>query len=428
MIRYYKLHPILIGGMLRDEFMLDQNLKRDLENWIYSPIQFRNTNGEISTYADVNENLENRIPVLRKLSDETVINLNQLLGYYILAEYDKNKLVHYLNNYINNRPLEHTYTVEDFPYDFLDILFKKASNPFESNGLELTSDMIVHGQVPEQSMWKKITALYPPNHEPPAAAVARPQYTIKGGFKFIAQVFISNGDTEELSNFINMPFPPNPPGEDDLGLIDAFNHFMTDRAYKIIKFNDIFSFLHHQGVISELVELPGEETMTMTDDEAIFRRISFGANRVRDSWDTGIQRSAAENELYRQYHGLARDGTHLPRHLRPPHLRPPHPDDSDYDSDSEEARAAHDNRTNLQERVRQFFNPLPSNADPPREDNSYTALRPSSGSSSTESLADTLSLTSDDSEQEIMVAVELGTPLGAVEGEAQWEQWASMLD
>lgn len=290
MIRYYKLYPILIGGSTQEEEELraarnrmvlgmldhsrlgaqsvarisrdrglyplyqsiaeqipDAQLRADLQNWIDSPIQFNKPNDdeydEIE-YSDININLERQYPILTQLALDGVSNLYQLLGFFILCEYDVTKLVQYLNDYISNTA-DRIYTRENFPDSLLSLLYTKATNPLSSNGLELTPEMVVHGRVPNDSIWKRFVQ----NLDENPLDFERVE---KGGFKIIAQLFIMNGDSEELIEFlITGDFSPDP--TDTLGIIDAFNNFKIFRVHKIYWFNILFNKLHEQGVFGELI-------------------------------------------------------------------------------------------------------------------------------------------------------------------------------
>lgn len=311
MIRYYKLYPILIGGSTQEEEELraarnrmvlamldhsrlgaqsvarvyrdrglyplyqsiaeqipDAQLRADLQNWIDSPIQFNKPNDDVDAkkesavyekrslwwqrkydeieYSDINVNLERQYPILTQLALDGVSNLYQLLGFFILCEYDVTKLVQYLNDYINTA--DRIYTRENFPDSLLSLLYTKATNPLLSNGLELTPEMIVHGRVPNDSIWKRFVQ----NLDENPLDYERVE---KLGFKIIAQLFIMNGDSEELNEFLTDDFTPDQ--TDTLGIIDAFNNFIMFRARKIYWFNILFNKLHEQGVFRELIMILG---------------------------------------------------------------------------------------------------------------------------------------------------------------------------
>ena len=300
---YYKLHPLLIGGATQEEveeeklraaksrlilammmiheragedsvasesinrglyeltphiaaLIPDAHLRADLQKWIDSHIQFEKANGEELEYPDINANLESEYPVLTQLRLDGTTHLNQLLGFFILCEYDVIKLVKYLNDYISNTA-DRIYTRENFPDSLISLLYTKATNPLSSNGLELTREMIVHGRVPDDSIWKRLVQ----NLEENPSDYERVE---KGGFKIIAQLFIYNGDSEELIELLtegNLSMK-----NDTLGIIDAFNTFKMFSSRKIYWFNKLFKQLYELGVFVELIRIDDGLTDLEDDD------------------------------------------------------------------------------------------------------------------------------------------------------------------
>ena len=288
MINYYQLYPILTGGstqeaealraarnrmilaMLNHErlgsqsvaiasrdrglYPLSENitnqipnaqLRADLQKWIDSPIQFNNEDGSEIEYSDINAHLEREYPILTQLANQGITNLNQLLGHFILNEYNVTKLVTHLNNNIA-LSLNYVYTRRDFPDSLLRLLYTKATNPLSSNGLELTPEMIIHGRVPDTSIWKRFVQNL--DEEP-----KNYQRIEKGGFKVIAQLFIMNGEIDEFNEFLTEHF--NTDETDTLGVVEAFNNFISNRPRKIYWFNKIFNQLYEQRVFKELIRI-----------------------------------------------------------------------------------------------------------------------------------------------------------------------------
>ena len=227
------------------EHIPDAQLRYDLQKWIDSPIQFYHANGDEIEYSDINAHLERDYPILTRLADKGITNLNQLLGYFILTEYNATKLVKYLNDYIASS-LDYVYTRRDFPDSLLSLLYTKAINPLSSNGLELTPEMIIHGRVPDTSIWKRFVQNL--DEEPKDY-----QRIEKGGFKVIAQLFIMNGESDEFNEFLTEHF--NADETDTLGVVEAFNNFISNRPRKIYWFNRIFNKLYEQGVFRELIRI-----------------------------------------------------------------------------------------------------------------------------------------------------------------------------
>lgn len=288
MFAYYKLHPILIGGTAQEqqrfqdarnrmilgmlsqerlgehsvltrggpirlhdlyqsiaEEIPDTHLRNYLQSWIESPIQFKKPNGEFYKYSDI-EQLEDRIPILRQLTRDNVISLNQLLGTFITAEYDRERFIYFLNNYY--RSTARQYNITDFPDYFFNLLYVKATNPLKRNGLGLSPQMIVHGRVPDNSIWKEFVRNLDGNTNE------------KDNFKIIAMVFEFNGEGDTLYNLLSEPLnDDSDAGEQEIA--NAFNNFHANKDDKILKFNRLFKNLNTRGVFQELIQFP-----VMTED------------------------------------------------------------------------------------------------------------------------------------------------------------------